>query len=329
MALPRAVQAKIDEANRIQAELSGSAEAPVVENAEMPVEIAEPAVTEPEQLEPPLEATTPSVDWEHKYKSETGQFKAAAERANQAAREAWEQVRSLQGSVEELRQRLDQKPAPAPEPELPGITNADVEALGSETVEFVQRAVAKALSDAEKVRRIEMQALYRALEETRGHVGGVEQHVVQSAEHMYRQELVRLIPDLDALVAHPAFEQWRNEEEGFSGYARAHFLALAHNAHNAQQVSKILSAFRSVVTPQAAAPAAAPTQNAELQRQLSPPKSKAQSATTGNTAQAKVWTDKEITKFYADKVARRYTDEQAARIQADIDSAVADGRVRL
>lgn len=317
MSLPQAVQAQIDEANRLQAAMSAH-EAP--EAQDPPVE-----AQAPEQLELPLETPSqPEPNWEHKYKSEVGRFQAETNRAREAAQQAWQQIEQMRAELEQL--KAQHKPEPAPEPEAPGITDHDVETFGSDLVEFAQRAARKAIADQQKVIDAKIQGIFNALDEIRGSVGKVEQTTQQTAAQSYLKELSRRVPNWEQINADQAFIDWLQEPEGLSNIPRQHFLVQAHQSLDVDTVVKYFDAF--AAPPSApAAPAPKPSQSAELQRQVSPPRAKAGSTAPAQQDQ-KVWTEADIMKFYEAKARGTIDAPTAARMEADLNQAVAEGRVR-
>jgi hypothetical protein len=318
MGIPLAVQAQIDEANRIQQTLHAPAEQPAPqdppENDTTPdSEPAAPVAPEPE--------SEPEVDWEHKYRSEIGRFKAETDRAREAMQTAWEQAAQLKQEIETLRQQVAQ-PAPTPEPEvrLSGVTDDDVETFGSDMVEFAKRAAASAIQPMLKVFDAKLNGMQQAIETVRQQVGAAETQYKQTAEQAYLEKLGQLVPDWREIDADPAFGAWLREEEGYTGYPRQEFFSQAHQQLNAVQVARIFNAYRGLQTP------ARPSQSAELKKQVSP--SKSRNAATPPGKSTKVWTIAEIQKFYEQVAFNRIPADEAARIEAEINLAAAEGRVR-
>ena len=322
MTLPKAVQAQVDEVNRLQAAMSAPEE---TATQDPPVE---QETQEPVQAELPLEEPQiPEETWEHKYRSEVGRYKAETERAREAAQQAWDQFNQLRQEVEQIKQARDEKPEPpkAPEPEIPGVTDQDVESFGSELVDFAQRAAAKVAAEQAKLLRLEIQALHKAMDELRGQVGNTENRLQKTAEQSYYEKLASLVPDWQQVNTDQAFLDWLGEEEGVTGYPRQAFLAQAHQQQDATRVARIFEAFKS--THGAPPPAPKPSQSPELQKQVSPPKARAGSSAPVQQDK-KIWTEADITAFYEAKARGKLDATEAARMEADLNSAVAEGRVR-
>lgn len=321
MSLPQAVQAQIDEANRLQAAMSAPE---VPESQDPPVE-----AQTPEQLELPLDTPPqPDPNWEHKYKSEVGRFQAETVRAREAAQQAWQQIEQMRAELDQIKDQP--KPDRAPEPETPGVTDHDVETFGSDLVEFAQRAAAKAIADNQKVIDAKIQGLFNALDEIRGSVGKVEQTTQQTATQSYLKDLTQRVPDWEQVNVDQAFIDWLQESEGLSNVPRQQFLMRAHQSMDVDTVTKYFDAFASSsASPSSvsATSAAKPSQSSELQKQVSPPRAKAGSSAPAQQDQ-KVWTEADIMKFYEQKARGQIDAPTAARMEADLNQAVAEGRVR-
>lgn len=312
MSLPEAVQAQVEEANRLQAQISAPDE---------PVEHTTPS-------DPPVEARqTPTAtpdfsaetDWEHKYRSEIGRFKAEADRAREAAQNAWQQIEQMRAELDALKSKPKD---PEPEHPAPSITDQDVETFGSDLVEFAQRAAAKVASDQLKLLRAEMQGLYKALDEVRNQVGQVGSTAQYSVEQVFYDKLTQRVPDWQAINQDQAWFDWLSQTDAFSGAPRQALLNDARAKLDIERVVQFFEAFKGV-SPSVAKPKA----SAELQRQVSPPKSRAGSSAP-TQGDKKVWTEAEITKFYEAKALGRIDPQEAARMEADLNQAVAEGRVR-
>jgi hypothetical protein len=320
LSLPQAVQAQIDEANRLQAAMSAP-EAP--EAQDPPVE-----VQAPEQLELPLETTPqPAVSeetWEARYRSNIGRYEAETKRAREAAQQAWQQIEQMRAELDQL--KAQPTPEPAPEPETPGVTDQDVETFGSDLVDFAQRAARKAIADQQKVIDAKIQGLFNALDEIRGSVGKVEQTTQQTAAQSYLKDLTRRVPNWEQINIDQAFIDWLQEPEGLSNIPRQQFLLQAHQSLDVDTVVKYFDAF-AAPSSAPAAPATKPSQSAELQKQVSPPRAKAGSTAPAQQDQ-KTWTEADIMKFYEQKARGQIDAPTAARMEADLNQAVAEGRVR-
>ena len=319
MPLPQAVQAQVDEVNRIQAAMAQ----PESETSEVDT----PEVQEPVQQELPLDepqqpqATT---DWEHKYRSEIGRFKAETDRAREAAQAAWQQIEALKQEIAQLKVA----PEKAPEPEIPGVTDSDVEAFGSDLVEFAQRAARKAAADQLKVLDAKLAGVFQAIEEMRGQVGTVESTARQSAEEVFFNKLAQAVPDWEQINAAQPWFDWLQEADPFTGIQRQVLLNDARAKLDVGRVANIFNAFKTTQQPSAAPAQAQTSKQQELQKQVSPPKSRTGSAAAPAKGSDKIWTEKEVSAFYLDKAMKRIDPATAERMEAEINQAAAEGRVR-
>ena len=322
MSLPKSVQAQIDEANRLQAALSAQGEPEPVEEAPETQETVSEATqeTSDEVRQTPEPRRDDEATWEQRYKSYEGHWRAEIERARQSTQAAQEQMAQMQQELRALREQLDSKSEPAPEP---GITDADIETFGSDLVGFTERAARKAVADAQKVWDAKNQALMDVISELRGQIGQVHEQTSMTAEEKFFDKLATAVPDWEAVNANPDWLGWLQESDPFTGAPRQALLNDARQKLDTGRVAAMFDAFKA--TQGVSAKPSAP--NPELRRQVSPPKSRAGS-TAAPSGDKRIWTQEEIKIFY-DKFARGQLDPaEAARTERDLNQAVAEGRVR-
>lgn len=306
MSLPKSVQDSISRAEAAQQALSGTTpetEAPTETTQETP-EVAE---TPPE---PVLRAQPDDAAlWEQRYKS----FKGHADAELAKMREAMQQ---MQAELEALKS----KPAPEPTPE---ISSADVETFGKDLIDLQERVARKVMADSRKLWEAERQALLNRIGELEGGLTNVGQQVHQTTEERFWGKFERLVPDWETVNANQAFLTWLSGHDPLSGFVRQDILAHAQKQMNAERLAAVFNAWKQEVGATAPSPKRGAQQ--ELERQVSPKKGGNQAAPVNDR---KVWSQADIQTFYTDMVRGKYTQEAAARIEADIQQAVTEGRVR-
>jgi hypothetical protein len=314
MSLPSAVQAQVDDANRLQAAMLAPEE---------PVVAQDPPVEQETQAQHVQDAI-PEETWEHKYRSEIGRFKAETDRAREAAQAAWQQVEHLRQEIEQVKQAKTSEPEPPP---VPGVTEQDIETFGSDLVQFTERATRKAVADAQKVWDAKSQALLKVIDELRGQVGNVESQTARTAEQAFYDRLAQEVPDWQTTNNDPAFHAWLQEENELSGVPRQQFLNHAHSTLDIGRVVRFFNTFKNTSQTPVATPVR-PSAQSDLQRQVSPPKTRTGSVTAPSNEGKRIWTEKDIGKFYEAKARGQLDAQEAARMEADLNQAVAEGRVR-
>jgi hypothetical protein len=270
--------------------------------------------------------------WERRYHSFRGHANAELQRKEEELKSLRETVDKLQVSVDKLNE---------PEPVVvPDVTDVDVETFGADMVGFVQRAARKAVADALIPVQAKADAFAATLEEMRGQVGQVEERGQASAEAQFFKDVASAVPDYQAINVNPQWLDWLQQVDPFSGHTRQALLNDARVNYDATRVAAMFNAFKATLAPATVTPPADPAtvttpatpaqspQGAALERQVSPARSSAQTANPEGGGQPKIWTQKEISDFYGLVARGRMSREDAQRTEADINLAVAQGRVR-
>lgn len=326
MALPRQVEAQLKELEAIEQQLAQAQNQPkdkpadVPENPEEPVPApAEPTESNQPAPDPKPEAkpekpTEPQVaeeTWQQKYRTLKGMYDAEVPRLHAQVKELTSRAEQLQRSMEAP------KPAPAaPEPVTKLVTDADVEAFGSDLIE-VQRKVAR-----------EVAAEFRKeLDDLKGENAKLREQLTDTgtkvSEASFEQRLHRLVPDFDKVNADPKWIEWLNEVDPLLRGPRKAVAQHAFNTGDAEGVAHYIQLFKETL-----APVEQPVdRSAELARQIQPPRSAA--STSQPSPKGRTYTTADI-----DKMFRQVADlgnkgrlEEARKLEAEIDAAYTEGRV--
>ncbi|NBS69797.1 hypothetical protein EBT31_12930, partial [bacterium] len=137
MALPRAVQQQVDDADALVAQMNGNQ--PVNPDTGEPI-IAEPQPApepqpQPISQEPEPKPAVPEETWEQRYHSLKGKFDAEVPRLYAQVREMNDQIKQL---VAENAIAKAQMPQPTPAPAKTLITEQDKEAFGSDLIDLIE-----------------------------------------------------------------------------------------------------------------------------------------------------------------------------------------------
>ena len=317
MSLPKQVQAELEAAERIEQELQNAANPqpePVAEEPEPePVVEPEPVLEEQEpEPEPQPEPTKTSDDetWERRYKTLQGMFNAETARNKAEVAELKDQLKQVLSELKES------KVAPT-EPQRSLVTDKDVEDFGGDLVDLIGRKAADVVN-------AEMSRLRAENAQLREEVGSVSEQQGEARRDVYFSNLERLVPDYRELNVDPDFLEWLAEVDTMSGQPRQNFLNNAFESYDVDRTAVLFDAFKEL-TAAAAKPKVVPK---ELQRQVAPGTSKASSVATTN-ANERIWKMSEIDRFYRDVARGTYkgNDAEQARIEAEIDQAVLEGRL--
>jgi hypothetical protein len=322
--MPKAVQAQLEAAERIQQQMQEATAAPAPQLPTLDEALAQPAApTEPTPPAPapvvppapapaPTPAPTPAPQpdpWEHKYRVLQGQF-------NKLVPELQQQVKTLSTEVTTLKQ---QKPEPAPQ-QKPQPDAKDVEDFGKELVEMVSRNVQRHIDAVVGSLSARIDSLETLAKELQHGVKTTSEQVALTAEESFWQSLSQQVPDYPAINKDPAFLAWLAEVDEVYGEQRQAALDFATNRLDAARTAAVFKAFKKMR-------AAQQPPNELVPESLNPLPSSG--GGTPPVSQKPVIYTSQITAFYDRKRRGQYRGNEAEmnRIEAEIDSAVREGRV--
>jgi hypothetical protein len=243
-------------------------------------------------------------------------------RLSQQLNAALQQVDQLTAQVRDLQTRVETKPTEPPP--KPAANPKDVENFGAEMIEMVQRyagQVFDAMATQYQQIAVNLEQRIVQLEQV---VSGVSQRTEMTGEQLFFADLQRRVPDWETINVAPAFLAWLAEVDPVYRVPRKAALDRAYNALDSEGVAAVFNAFKATQAP-------APTPSApggSLESQVAP--STAGSAPPAPNPQPFVVTQQLINKFYRDQErgAYRGREAEAQRLEAEINRAVAEGRVR-
>lgn len=296
--LPKQVQRQAEEV----AELDKMFEEPP-QQTEQPAE----AVQEPDPPAPPVQPKQDEETWQKRYQTLQGMFNAEVPRLNA-------QVKELQQQLQQVLAKA-QEPQKAPETQKL-VTEKDVEAFGGELLDVIKRQAVEAV-------QADFVKLQAENAELRRQLGGVAEKQGHVDRRTYFAELMAAVPDYEALNTDQGFLAWLSEVDPVSGLNRQTFLNAAYENLDAQRTAAVFSTYKQTLARQPVSQAAQ-----ELQRQVAPGTSRASTPQTQPTGAEKIWSVAEIERFYVDVSKGKYARDEATRIEAEIDAAVAAGRLR-
>lgn len=318
MSLPKQVQLQAEEADRLERQLLGiegenpdtGSKAPA-EQVEEPVAGETTPVPEPTQ-EAPKPTTDPEETWEARYRSLQGRWNAEVPRLQAEIKQLTAQFNTVTSKLEAM-ERVKVEPERL-------VTDNDVEAFGSDLIDVIERKAREVASSMVGTEMVELKARNAELEQM---LSGVSERQVSNDRRAFFAELERLVPDYEATNVDPGFLDWLAEVDPLSGMARQEYLTAAYQHFDIGRTAALFNTYRQLTAPAPQPPAR------KLERQVAPGTSKVSTAVTQNASE-KMWSQAEIEGFYRDVQRGFYRGNEAelARIEAEIDSAVAEGRIR-
>jgi hypothetical protein len=322
MALPKQVEAQLRELEQIEKQIAESQntapsnpEPQTTEDPPADTSTPEPAVAEQKPVETKPEPTEPAIaeeTWQSRYIALKGKYDAEVPRLHA-------DVREFKGQLDSLRKAAEIKPVETKKPAVAEklVTDADVQAFGEDLIE-VQRKVAREVAAEFRGELDAMKAENEKLREQLTTTG------TQVSEASFEQRLYRMVPDFQEVNADSRWVDWLNEVDPLLRAPRKSVAQDAFNRGDAEAVAHYIGMFKSNLSPA--------VQNndkaAELEKQIQPKRSATNSANVSQ--QAQTYTDAQIHQMFlksADYSAKGRI-EEATKLEAEIDAAYREGRVR-
>jgi hypothetical protein len=310
--VPEAVQRQAKEMEALDAEMLAQETPP------------QPPTPEP-PAEPPPAPPPAADDWQQKFQTLQGKYNAELPPLRN-------QVANLQQQINELRAAPPATPEPPPAPPAPAtklITDEDTETYGDDLIDLIRR-VAVETDAGEKAKMTgEIADLRKQMAAQATQVETVAGNVTDERRAKYFTDLASAVPTYDEVDNSQAWKDWLLQPDEFSGLLRNEILQTAYFAFDVERTAKVFNQFIAGATPEPPPPPPPVDPQAELREQVSPGQSKTTTVFTPDDGK-KVWSIAEMDVFYKDYARGDYRGrlDEAARIEADIDRALAEGRVR-
>lgn len=326
-ALPEQVQRQQAEVDAIEATLAQPA-APSGDPPTPPASEPAPAPAPqppapPAQPSPPAPAPEPT-DWEHRYRTLQGMIVSQTRDLNAQIQAKDGQIQALQTQVEQLLEASKKAPEP---PKPAAVSQEDTEKFGPEIIDLIGRKAAEVAEQQMGPLKQELEATKAENASLKKQVEGVAGNQAQSQLHEYKQELTSLCPTWEKVNVDQAFGNWLQVVEPLAGVTRQALLTDAYSKRDASRTATIFNQYLQEVAA-APAPQPQPQPSQPSLESLQAPGNSRQDTPPANPAAEKIWSQAEIDAFFAQVRRRELTPEEATRIEAEIDAAVAAGRVR-
>lgn len=325
MALPKAVQQQLEEADRIVADINGektgedsSETNPVNQQVDQDIQDDPPLNDLPPDNTVSQETKQPEVPeekWAHKYHTLKGMYDAEVPRLHSQMREMQTQMQQLiadKAAVEAT--KVEQKQVVESL-----ITEQDKEAFGPDLIDLIERATE---SKVGTLREREAQ-LVQEIKELKGQLGSVSERQVVSDKDRFLAGLGQQVSDWESLNVDQGFLAWLQQVDPVYGVPRQAALSNAYEVLDVTRVANIFKAYKQTL-PQTPAPSKA---KQELQRQVAPTRTRS-TTTPSDNVNDKIFTNQDIEQFYNDWRRGFYDEQEAADMEKQIHTAIAEGRIR-
>ena len=259
-------------------------------------------------------ATPPKVEteetWEARYKTLAGKYNAEVPRlktANDALQgKLNEQTAQLNDVTARLKKLEDEKA------QAPLVTKEEVDAFGEPLTDFTRRLAREEASKiVPSVSADEVASLKKELTE-------LKEGTARTALEAFLDRLTELVPDWREINVDPLFHAYLGEIDPNFGMERQAGLRTAQVAFDAPRAARFFDAYKKVSSTGVAAA------KDKLNEQVVPDTRQSAQLPTGK----RVYTRGEIKEFYANWRAGRVSDADAIAMEAEINRALAEGRVR-
>lgn len=301
MALPSSIQRAADYADALEQQLHGQ----VVNNDPAPV-TESPEVGNDEPVQQDNQPADDTEKLRSRYASLQGKYNAEVPRLHSRAKELEAQLQQLMEENASLRGEIAKQ-----EEAKSYLTERDSETYGEDMVDFVRRATkqesAHFASEAAKLKS--------QVEDLRKQMMYQTQATAARREEAFYTSLGTLVPDWETQNTDRGFLNWLEQSDPVYGFQRNEALQRAFQALDSQRVAAIFLEYKQT----------AQRSSNPLARQVNPKGSRASTDHQGEPM--RMWKSSDIAKFYDDWLHKRYTEEQGASIEKEIQDAVAAGRV--
>lgn len=333
MALPKAVQQQLEEADRLVADINGEKTGEDSSETEPGNQQSDQNVDQNLQQDPPdnnpspdntnsketKQTDVPEETWAQKYHTLKGMYDAEVPRLYSDLREMKAQVQQLvadKAAAEALAKEVQQ----APEQNVQSlITDEDKEAFGPDLIDLIERATD---SKVATLRTREAQLL-KEINELKGQLGNVAERQTVSDKDRFLMGLGQQVPDWEVLNTDQGFLNWLQQVDVVYGIPRNVALTNAYENGDVMRVANIFKAYKQTL------PQTAPQSKGkqELQRQVAPTRTRS-TAQPSDGVDQQIFTNQDIEQFYTDWRRGVYDDAEAASMEKQIHAAAAEGRIR-
>jgi hypothetical protein len=314
MSLPQSVQAQAAAAAK---HFDREPENPDADKAKAPdreqnpprdAEKPDAAKPDAQPAEPPKDEPKPesqdALYWQHRFQVLQGKYNSELPALRQEVEQLKEQVA---GKDQQLKAQEHKAP------DNSGITEEQLahfkQEYGEDLVTFIERMTQKGAAPADAGNTKELQERLDRLESEKN----------EDAEARFWVSLEQAVPNFRQVNSEAAFLQFLSTFDPQTGKQYQQALSQAQQSLDAKGVADVFKLYLNQAKP-------TQQQRQVPDEQVEPRTTKA--APTPQAQGGKLWTGADITQFYRDKTAGRYSADEAQRLEADIFAAQREGRVR-
>lgn len=298
MALPQAVQQLADQADEIENGLKGEPQEAPVQSDQQTEEPTKETIAGGEQQDySKLEARLKTL--QGMYSADTQRLKAKIESQSKEADDLRAQITELKKARHE-----------------PLISEEDKDAFGPDMYDFVTRAAKDAAREVSgNGANEDVVAEVRRLKEE---LAQARQERAEQRQRAFFSQMDEALPDWRKQNDNPEFLSWLAEADPFTNIRRQEILDRAVTAGDAHTVAGIFQRFRSE--------SGQTKQESPLAKQIAPARNRSTPSVSPEEKKT-VWSQNDIKAFYEAYRRGEIGEQEAMRMEQEIDQAVAEGRV--
>jgi len=348
MALPEQIRKQTEAADEILRQLNADreqgseSEVPVVQEVPptdtqaIEESFASDSATQQSAVEQTADDTRSQEEtYEHKYRTLQGKYNVEIPRLQHQNRDLVQRMQQL----EQLLASMSSEPqsrAPQGQPQAATaqryVTDEDVADYG-DSIEVMRKVTREEVATLNgKISQLES-LLQQVQTNVVPQVQAVAQRQAMSAEQQFWRDLTVAVPLWREINDNADFQTWLLQIDPLSGINRQTYLDDAQRSLDAGRVSQFFSTWleisgQAVAQQTGSATRAAPAAASELERQVSPGRSRSSGAPA--TPKGRVYTRQDVTKFFEDVRKGTYAGREKERdqIERDIFAAQQDGRLQ-
>lgn len=321
--LPKAIQAELDAAAAIEAQIAAEQTAPEGNTEQPDATPEQPLATEPadtvtEPTPQPTELEHHDDAWKQKFDVLTGKYNAEVPRLHQQLKEQASLLERLQTELE------TQKVKPA-EPDVPKqslVTSNDEETFGSDLIDLSRRVTRDEIGVV-TARIAQIEQMLQNISQLPKQVEQVAQQQAQTMEDRFWGSVNQAIPDWNEVDADPRWIEWLNLTPPFAVKTYRELAGEAISAGLVQPVVELVKAWKDQAGVAQAQQNKSNTKQ-ELQRQVAPSKSNASNVPQGK----KLWTAADYERAFDPRLSAEMSEADIDSLQAEAELAYSEGRIQ-
>lgn len=262
-----------------------------------------------------------------KYKTLQGMYNAEVPRLHQQNKEMQQRLQQMEQLLASVGSTKTTQPQTTTAERL--ISDKDVAEYG-ESLDVMRKVTREELHHvAQRIASIEL-TLKQMQSQVVPQVQAVVQRQQVSAEQQFWSDLSSVVPNFRQINDNDDFQTWLLQPDPLTGITRQTYLDDAQRALDARRVANFFHTWLESTGQASVARPVGSVQNSELEKQVSPGKSRSVGAPAINN-QGRTYTPQDIQKFFNDVRAGKYKgrEQERAKIERDIFAAQRENRIQM